>query len=231
MPNWTSNVLDVTGKGAYAFKRLVYSARKIKGTINTEFHLEKTIPMPKELEGTSSPTDKPNKRLLKKYGSDNWYDWQLENWGCKWGACHTQDAQKIAGGYRFLFDTPWAPPVTWMIATARKFPDLTLKDTWQGDGGDGQAIITIHGEDVNEEVLSNHEYNMEYDDDYREEYQFITEGAYDAVIKKFVEEEANFSALHEYLLERIKDEDLPLFINFEWGNVNDKFTERLKGKA
>ena len=143
MPNWTSNVLDVTGKGAYAFKRLVYSARKIKGTINTEFRLEKTIPMPKELEGTSSPTDKPNKRLLKKYGSDNWYDWQLENWGCKWGACHTQDAQKIAGGYRFLFDTPWAPPVTWMIATARKFPDLTLKDTWQGDGGDGQAIITI----------------------------------------------------------------------------------------
>ena len=53
-------------------------------------------PMPKELEGTTSPQrvgDEENCtitlpksiELKQKYGYDNWYDWCNFNWGTKWG--------------------------------------------------------------------------------------------------------------------------------------------------
>lgn len=46
----------------------------------SDFDFNLILPMPSELEGTTSPCE-PNEDLIAKYGADNWYQWRLANWG------------------------------------------------------------------------------------------------------------------------------------------------------
>ena len=47
-------------------------------------------------------TQKCAENLVKKYGADNWYDWSLNNWGCKWDA----NSERVEDGdYEFRFET------------------------------------------------------------------------------------------------------------------------------
>ena len=88
------------------------------------------VPMPKELESTTSParivseeeyikqmkanetakhktypiTEERSKYLTDKYGFNNWYDWAYHNWGTKWG-CY--DNEYDDGTYRFT--SAWGP--------------------------------------------------------------------------------------------------------------------------
>lgn len=92
MPNWCSNVLHIKADS----KKL----EAIKKAVENEESFAQVIrPMPSELEGTESPTDEPN-----------WYDWQVSNWGCKWG-----DSEAVLNedgdGLTIHFSTPWCPMI------------------------------------------------------------------------------------------------------------------------
>jgi hypothetical protein len=69
--------------------------------------------MPEELRDTTSP-GKKDEELIKKYGSDNWYDWANDNWGTKWG-CYNVSFDPIYktdnGEYEMQinYDTAWSP--------------------------------------------------------------------------------------------------------------------------
>lgn len=41
--------------------------------------------------------------------SDDWYSYNLENYGCKWN-CDAQDWQRDGDTIQFWFDSPWGPP-------------------------------------------------------------------------------------------------------------------------
>ena len=80
MPNWSYNILNASDE---VLKQIVNKQGEID--FNT------VVPMPKELQGTVSPSKDDtqeekdaSKNLIEKYGSDNWYDWSCENWGTKW---------------------------------------------------------------------------------------------------------------------------------------------------
>ncbi len=64
--------------------------------------LNRVVPMPAELEGTISPRDTPN-----------WYDWQLQNRGCKWDAYDVVEPIELpgdCGAVQQTFCTAWGPP-------------------------------------------------------------------------------------------------------------------------
>jgi len=81
MPNWCENTLIVSGDK----KQIKQFKEKAKGKKNkTDLSLNNFVPLSKELENTTAPSLKPNKKLIKKYGADNWYEWCISNWGTKW---------------------------------------------------------------------------------------------------------------------------------------------------
>ena len=57
--------------------------------------------MPRELEGTTAPSDTPN-----------WYDWCVSNWGTKWDV-HDEapDLYSANGRLYSFFQSAWAPPI------------------------------------------------------------------------------------------------------------------------
>lgn len=95
MPNWCINSLIIEGD-AKKIQELVSEAQK--GDDARFFQLIK--PMPKELEGTKSPSNTPN-----------WYDWRCDNWGTKWEACCIDVVDSGKDYACFNFDTAWSPPI------------------------------------------------------------------------------------------------------------------------
>lgn len=59
----------------------------------------------------------------KKFGADNWYDWQTINWGTKWNAYeqHEIDANEIE------FDTAWSTPLQAMAHLSKKYPQVQFE--------------------------------------------------------------------------------------------------------
>jgi hypothetical protein len=121
MPNWCENNLEITGD----IKEIKKFKKQAKAK-ETDLSFKNFIPMPKKLENTQSPADKPNKELIKKYGADNWYDWNIKNWGTKWDT----EAELTDSGADFLwyyFDTAWSPPTEWLKQTCKLFKKLSFE--------------------------------------------------------------------------------------------------------
>lgn len=56
----------------------------------------------------------------------NWYNWNLDNWGCKWdcsNVCIDQDNTEVT----VMFSTPWGVPEGVVKAMAEKYPDLQIE--------------------------------------------------------------------------------------------------------
>jgi hypothetical protein len=63
-------------------------------------------------------------RVERATGYRHWYDWQLINWGCKWGCdgfVWRSDDQTT-----FLMSTPWSAPIPIFKKLVELFPTLTF---------------------------------------------------------------------------------------------------------
>jgi hypothetical protein len=98
MPNWCNN--SITIKGSTETIKTLWEEANQEGS----GLLNAMVPMPKELEGTTAPSDGPN-----------WYDWCVTNWGTKWdvdteGLEFTDNGDgtsEITG----WFESAWSPPI------------------------------------------------------------------------------------------------------------------------
>lgn len=64
------------------------------------------------------------KELIAKYGAINWYDWNIKNWGTKWGAC---DSRVERSENAIYFDTAWSPPIEFVESISPDFPDCEFQ--------------------------------------------------------------------------------------------------------
>ncbi len=128
MPNYCINSLIIEGD-AKKIQELVDEAQK--GDDARFFQLIK--PMPKELEGTTSPSDTPN-----------WYGWRCDNWGTKWDACYIDVVDANEGYACFNFDTAWSPPIPVYDALTEQGLSVTAEYEEHGMGFAGEYI---NGED------------------------------------------------------------------------------------
>ena len=140
MPNWCNNRLAVStwskvedeAKAIKQIEEFRDKARLIEedGTEASSLCMNNLYPMPKELENTKSPSDKPN-----------WYDWRIENWGTKWdveGCLEHYDEEYL----EYTFESAWSPPTAFLEKVSKDFPLLrfVLKYEEEGVGFIGRAI-------------------------------------------------------------------------------------------
>jgi len=48
--------------------------------------------------------------LIEQYGATNWYDWNVKNYGTKWGDVDTELVVNHEDYLEFQFDSAWSPP-------------------------------------------------------------------------------------------------------------------------
>ena len=114
MPNWCNNNISITGPNS-----VIDKIEKItKEEDNKNGLLQFFNPMPKELEGTTSPSSSADKPQPMIDGFDCWYDWRVEKWGTKWEVCefYGVDRQHLNDSLdestiSFGFSSAWAPPI------------------------------------------------------------------------------------------------------------------------
>jgi hypothetical protein len=138
MPNWSNNILNASDE---VLKQIVNEEGEID--FNT------IIPMPKELEGTVSPNRNETdaaKKLIEKYGSNNWYDWSCDNWGTKWNG--VSDEPYTYGEGVIHFRTAWSYPEGFIEALSKKFPDELIEFEWEEEQGFGEAFTIKNGEKI-----------------------------------------------------------------------------------
>lgn len=76
-----------------------------------------------EFERDSKPlTKKMSDSLKKKYGADNWYNWNNSNWGTKWNAYHIRQGE----GSSIAFDTAWSTPIPVIEKLSEMFPEVLI---------------------------------------------------------------------------------------------------------
>tara|TARA_B100001142_G_scaffold322271_1_gene370242 strand:- start:585 stop:1238 length:654 start_codon:yes stop_codon:yes gene_type:complete len=120
MPNWCDNQVSITGPNSVIDK--IEKILKADDTHENTGLLNFFKPMPKVLEGTTSPSSSADKPQPMVEGFDNWYDWRVENWSTKWEVCefYGVDRQHHEAGksglsltstISFGFSSAWAPPI------------------------------------------------------------------------------------------------------------------------
>ena len=150
MPNWTYNKLTASDE---VLKQIVDE--------NGEIDFNTIISMPKELEGTvranrnSTKEEKDaSEKLVEKYGSDNWYDWSVINWGTKWNGVSDEPYSYVIGSGDTLFTygegiihfrTAWSYPEGFIEALSKKFPNEEFTVEWEEDEGSGEVFLIKNG--------------------------------------------------------------------------------------
>ena len=100
--------------------------------------------------------------MIAKYGTDNWYDWALNNWGTKWGAYDATEWDVTEGENgnataSISYNTAWSPATAFYINASEKFPTLAF-DTQYADEGGGFVCETSY---ENGEVTKNIDYDWD----------------------------------------------------------------------
>lgn len=114
-------------------------------------------------------------KMLAKYGSKDWYDWQVENWGVKWGDCDTGfEVSPAPYGHKDLwmtsgaFQTPWGTATQAWMKISKKFPNCVFILDSDEEAGFFQGIEIVHdGDVVFEDYYEPCEYpeEVDWDDD------------------------------------------------------------------
>lgn len=118
MPNWCSNVVEISHKDPAKLQEVMTA-------FNDGKFCNYAIPVPPELQivaGRVGADDNPEQIKLEeqekinfaKYGYKNWYDFCANVWGTKWDVTNESDTRELEAGATDMtisFESAWAPPI------------------------------------------------------------------------------------------------------------------------
>ena len=142
MPNWCSNTLTVTGpmNDVALFVKITQNPSSIDPDEQRYTIAQRFIPFPKELEKTEQHISPSGEVITYGVLTDEASKWQNDNWGIKWGDCHTNvidhtnDYKTGFGKAIYLFNTPWGPMLPAINTISKKWPTLSFVNTWDESG-------------------------------------------------------------------------------------------------
>jgi hypothetical protein len=115
------------------------------------------------------------------------------------------------------------------LALSKDYPTLTIVVSYEECGNQVYGSFVVEGGSCIESVdYTEEQYLERHDEEYQAEKKRITESPYEEFLEEYTEwdvyTELKYAYLGKDIVARIKDTDLPLFINVEW---EDEETERL----
>jgi len=146
MPNWCDNILKITGPEEEIF-RFVIDARGKPQFYSAEFRKE-NLRLVRDKKPAVNIQDAqgeeealcfhaivpiPNDILNGDYDPHG-YQKEKELWGVKWGSKDSTLAVRNEGEVHYTFETPWAPPLNFLLAASEKYPELKFTLEWDESG-------------------------------------------------------------------------------------------------
>lgn len=187
MPNWVNTMLEITGPEE-DLKRFRDSVKVVEREVDVHDYsapdcpvigtriekdlqiLEAFVPCPPELYEIVSPVRAEQADLaaemLDKHGATDWYAWQYDNWGVKWGDCRTtlDNEEVIDGQLVYRFETPWGAAEVGFMKVSALFPTLRFQFYYDEEAGFfAGAHVMRNGEILFEEMFAPCEYEGEID--------------------------------------------------------------------
>lgn len=128
MPNWCQNKLEITFSESQreALHNALFSTDEAN---DLYLDFRRLLPIPESLDlsdvwGDHEKLEARCQHNLKHHGYTDWYDWCINQWGCKWNASSTYLLSNEEEHLCILFDTPWSPPEFWFRSLCEAFPDI-----------------------------------------------------------------------------------------------------------
>jgi hypothetical protein len=99
----------------------------------------------------------PNENSEYMFSGNNWYSWNVRNWGTKWDvAVHNDDKypdtsllEHMSNGEDqwvvYSFNTAWSPPVPAMEKLSALVPNCVITLTYQEEQGWGGEVEFVNG--------------------------------------------------------------------------------------
>ena len=156
MPNWCSNGITINGPydTLVKFKEVIKQSDDAHNEADS--FLQIMVPMPAVLEETVKGTGEEEQKTFVD-GCNNWWDWRIKNWGCKWDVSteglefiDNEDGTATIEGY---FESPWGPPIDAVNTFVEANHDCTLELFYNEtgmcfvgkvDGAEGDASDTYY---------------------------------------------------------------------------------------
>lgn len=175
MPNWVSTTMTITGSKE--------ELERFIGGIKDNRILESYVPCPEELRETVSGFYSDEEKMeelrkkgeanIAKYGHKDWYDWQYEEWGTKWGDCdtHLEPILEMNGGLHEVsghFQTAWGPATAGFLKVSAMFPALRFLFEHDEEAGFFAGLEVMEGGETIFDrtfVPSDYEGELDWDDD------------------------------------------------------------------
>lgn len=87
---------------------------------------------------------------------ENWYQWNVSNWGTKWDAAEVWSAREddiiIEGSAAYNFETAWSPAEPVVAALAEQFPTLSITHRYcEGGMGFAGEVVYLKGKEARRE--------------------------------------------------------------------------------
>ena len=148
MPNWCANRLIASGP----YEDIHTLVSLVTGP-SSAFDFDRILPMPKELQGSTSPAPADQaQRLSALTGFPSWYAWRCARWGTKGAAAYAfvlwspkSPAERLAevveegslqDSAEWSFDTAWSPPIPVVRELTRRFPRVEFTHDFIEEGAD-----------------------------------------------------------------------------------------------
>jgi len=115
----------------------------------------------------------------------------------------------------------WKPDIGDYIDLSDDYPTLKIKVTYEEGGDQVYGEFTVEGGSCIESVdYTEEQYLERHDEEYQAEKRWIAESPYEEFLESYTEWDVSCDPKYVYLskdiVARIKDTDLPLFVNVDW---------------
>lgn len=159
MPNWVFNTLYVSGNNAdlTAFREEMAKPFITKYySFETNEEMEQTSNSPFSFWNILRPEDSIldeywGRAIFGEMGANNWYNWNVANWGCKWDANDVEIVNQDDDSILYQFSTPWSPVRDLFVKHLfPRFPNLTFSYEYEEEQGWGGELSYANGQVVSE---------------------------------------------------------------------------------